>query len=255
MGRAVQELKDLTVRGVGIVASPHPIKVGMAVWVALEWEKAIFEAASGQKVSRGQQYYAESPGGGVLLEVTFIGEKDLFEAFGADGPLRFLATCVWEPCRPVPAADLDLADFSELQKIGREYFEAGQYGRAIEVCEKALAKAGSNKDRAEIYYLMSSAYLEQKDPDAYQKAEEYAQKCLAILPRHWRALKNEARIATIQGDLERADGLFTKAESFMEEETPEAKDLITQHSALTSVIKLRSLKRKEMEAAKASAEE
>lgn len=80
----------------------------------------------------------------------------------------------------------------KLSDAGVKHFYSQEFDKAIECYEKALAKALDDKEKARLFFNLSSAYLEKgisvywekKDDSFYKKSLEYSRKCLDIIPNY-----------------------------------------------------------------------
>ena len=137
----------------------------------------------------------------------------------------------------------------ELTDTGVKYFNSGEFDKAIEYYEKALAKATDNNLKADLFFNLSSAYLEKgivaywenKDNSYYIKSIEYAKKCLDIIPYYWKALANVATVYMNMNELEKADFYYTEAEKYLDVNSPYCKQLFDQHSMAIGALKLRGM--------------
>jgi len=153
------------------------------------------------------------------------------------------------------AEEIGHGDAAQLVKSGDDYFYSGAFDKAIEAYQNALLKTTDKSLEADIYFALSSVYLEKgvqpylekKDDTFYKKCLEYIGKCLAIKPQLWKAWANRATIYMNMGDYKQADNFFTEAEKYVEPNSPYRQQLMDQHSMVIGAIKLKEMKDKEKE--------
>lgn len=137
----------------------------------------------------------------------------------------------------------------ELTDIGLKHFYSQEFDKAIEYYEKALAETTDSQQKANLFFNLSSAYLEKgivsywkdKDDSFYKKSLEYVQKCLDIIPSYWQALANVATVYMNMNELEKADYYYTEAEKYVDADSPYYKQLFDQHSMVIGALKLREM--------------
>ena len=158
------------------------------------------------------------------------------------------------PDRQGSIEDIEDLSTEELNDIGSRFFYTGEFDKALEFYEKALAKTTDIDLKANILFNFSSIYLEkgnilnseEKDYSFYHKSIEYAKRCLDIKPYHWKALSTIATVYMNMGSLEKADLYYTEAGRYVDESSPYYRQLIEHHRTIKAALVLLQ-KQKEQE--------
>lgn len=135
-------------------------------------------------------------------------------------------------------------DPAKLSDAAQSYSHAGSFDKAIELFEKALAKAQDPKLKAEIFLGLSSSYLEKgiepfisrRDDSFYKKSLQYADECLKIAPNQWQAIGNIGTVYMNMGDYEKADAYYKEAIKYADRKSVFYKRLLDQHDMILKEI-------------------
>ena len=241
------------------VTQPQSVTIGNSSWVVLEWEDP-YGVQTGSVSSKGQQYYSKKDSKYTLVEVSVMGPKIILdspdsaarkEIYDFISSIR-IGTKSEAVKENLPWKSLGLYNGSTdaiiLSNTAYRYFSERQFDKAIELYEEALAKAQDNNLKAMIYLGLSSSYLEkgiapylkEKNDSFYKKSLEYADQCLILAPKEWKALGNKGTVYMNTGDYKQADFFYSEAEKYVDQNSPYYKQLILQHVAIKAAMKLKS---------------
>lgn len=145
--------------------------------------------------------------------------------------------------------DVNKMDAGDINDLGVEHFNAGRFDQAIELYNKALEKAQKDNLIANIFFNLSSAYLEKgytsywpkKDDSFYKQSLHYADKCLKIRPYFWQASANKATVYMNMGNYEQSDRYFIEAEKNVDPNSTYYQQLLSQHSMVIGALELEKL--------------
>lgn len=127
--------------------------------------------------------------------------------------------------------DVKVTEESSVEDILKKvnfYYSTHEFDKAIALCQEALKKTVDKQLVAEIYFSLSSNYLEKgiepylknKDDTFYKLSIESARKYLDVVPDSWQAFGNIGSVYLNKGDWKQAEFYFSQAEKYMDMNDP-----------------------------------
>lgn len=152
-----------------------------------------------------------------------------------------LCSMILSSCGSSFAEESDPAKLSDAAQV---CLHAGNFDKAIELFEKALAKAQDPKLKAKIFLGLCSSYLEKgiepfisrHDDSFYKKSLQYANEYLKIVPNQWQAIGNIGTVYMNMGDYEKADAYYKEAIKYADRKSVFYKQLLDQHDMILKEI-------------------
>lgn len=132
---------------------------------------------------------------------------------------------------PNKEEDIEINSESTVREILTKtnyYYSVHDFDKAIELCELALKKTNDQRLLTEIYYSLSSNYLEKginahmknKDDSFYELSLRFSRKVLEVLPNSWQALANIGSVYLNTRNWGEAVRYYSEAEKYLDKRDP-----------------------------------
>lgn len=130
----------------------------------------------------------------------------------------------------------DTSSIEDMLKKINYYYATHEFDKAIELGELALTKTEDKALRAQLYFGLSSNYLEKgigpfaenNDDSYYKKSIEYAKKSLEVIPDSWQILGNLGAVHLNMRDWKQAIYYYREALKYLSKDSPRYESMVTE---------------------------